>query len=91
MAQSSPEVNMAILANGAELTRMTVASMMSNENVRDFFAQPAARETVYGVFMMAVHNRLDGAIRGLPTGQFNKSVMQGAHQSGAVNPNVTAK
>lgn len=90
MSNSVPATNMAILANGAELTRLTVASMMSNDNVRAFFAAPAARETVYQLFAMAVHAKLDPAIRSLPTGQFKATVMQGAHQSGSVRPNVTA-
>ncbi|BAQ02564.1 hypothetical protein [Burkholderia phage FLC6] len=89
--QSAPQTNMAILANGAELTRNTVASMMTNENVRNFFGQPAARDTVYRVFMMKVHKKLEGALRNMPSGQFNKSVRTGEHQSGAVNPNVIAK
>jgi hypothetical protein len=89
--QSSPETNMAILANGAELTRNTVASMMTNENVRNFFGQPAARDTVYRLFMMKVHKKLEAALRGMPTGQFNKSVQQGDHTSGGSNPNVTAQ
>lgn len=88
MAQS-PEVNMAILANGAELTRNTVASMMSNENVRDFFGTPASRENVYHMFMLAVHKKLEGRLRGMATGQFNKSVQTGDHTSGGANPNVT--
>lgn len=87
---ASPENNMAILANAAELTRLTVASMMSNEAVRNLFGQPAARENVYAAAVMAVHKKLDGQIRNLATGQFNKSVLTGGHQSGATNPNVTA-
>lgn len=91
MAQSSPETNMAILANAAELVRNTVASMMSNESVRNYFGQPASRENVYRVVQMAIHKKLEGKIRDLPTGQFNKSVLQGQHQSGAINPNVSAQ
>lgn len=90
MAQSAPEVNMAVLANGAELTRNTVASMMTNENVRNYFGQPAARETVYRTFMLMVHKKLEGRLRNLPSGQFGRSVREGEHQSGAVNPNVSA-
>lgn len=89
--QSAPQTNMAILANGAELTRNTVASMMTNENVRNFFGQPAARETVYRAFVMKVHKKLERALHNMPSGQFNKSVREGEHQSGAVNPNVIAK
>lgn len=88
--QSSPENNMAVLGNVAELTRLTVASMMTNETVRNLFGQPAARETVYNAAVLAVHKRLSGEIRNLPTGQFNKSVLQGDHQSGAGYANVTA-
>lgn len=90
MAQSSPETNMAILANGAELTRNTVASMMTNENVRNYFGQPASRDNVYRLFMMKVHKNLEARIRNMAGGQFNKSVREGEHQSGAVNPNVSA-
>lgn len=66
MSNSIPSTNMALIANGAELTRMTVASMMSNDSVRSFFAAPAARESVYQMFVMAVHARLDPAIRACP-------------------------
>ena len=90
MSQSSPENNMAICANAAELTRLTVASMMSNEKVRNLFGQPSARENVYAAVMAAINNKLSGATRNLPTGQFNKSVLTGGHQSGANTPNVTA-
>jgi hypothetical protein len=90
MAQSSPEFNMALLGNAAEMTRLTVSSMMSNENVRNLFGQPAARENVYAAVMLAVNKRLSGRLRNMPTGQFNKSVLQGKHQSGAGNPNVSA-
>jgi hypothetical protein len=40
--------------------------------------------------MLAVNKRLSGRLRNMPTGQFNKSVLQGKHQSGAGNPNVSA-
>jgi hypothetical protein len=40
--------------------------------------------------MLAVNKRLSGRLRNMPTGQFNKSVLQGTHQSGAGNPNVSA-
>lgn len=89
--QTSPEINMAILANGAELTRNTVASMMTNENVRNFFGQPATRDTVYRLFMSHVHKRLEASLRAMPSGQFNKSVQQGKQTSGGSNPNVTAQ
>lgn len=90
MAHLSPETNMAIIANAAELTRLTVSEMMSNENVRNLFGQPAARDNVYAAVNLAIHKRLSGYIRNLPTGQFNKSVMQGDHQSGVNTPNVKA-
>jgi hypothetical protein len=90
MAHASPEINMAILANVAEMTRLTVSSMMSNENVRNLFGMPAARENVYAAAVLAVNKKLSGRIRNLPGGQFNKSVLQGKHQSGAGTPNVSA-
>jgi hypothetical protein len=90
MAHSSPEINMAIIANAAEMTRLTVSSMMSNDNVRNLFGMPAARENVYAAVSLAVHKKLSGQIRNLPGGQFNKSVLQGSHQSGAGTPNVSA-
>lgn len=90
MPHLSPQINMGLLANAAELTRLVVSEMMSNENVRNLFADPSARETVYATATLAVHKKLSSAIRDLPTGQFNKSVLQGSHQSGAKNPNISA-
>ncbi len=90
MAHLSPQINMAVLANAAELTRLVVSEMMSNENVRDLFASPSARENVYATVNLAVHKKLSGVLRDLPTGQFNKSVLQGGHQSGAITPNFSA-
>lgn len=90
MAQISPENNMAIIANAAELTRLTVASMMSNEAVRNLFGQPSARENVYATVNLAINKRLSADLRAMPGGQFNKSVLTGSHQSGSVHPNVKA-
>lgn len=88
MSTTSPANNMAIIANAAELTRLTVSSMMSNQKVRDLFGSPAIRANVYAAVVQALHKRIDGEIRNLPTGQFNKTVLTGAHQSGAGTPNV---
>lgn len=90
MAQSTPETNMAILANAGEFVAATVAKMMSNANVRNLFSRPDARENVYRGVVLAVHKKLDGQIRNLPTGQFNKSVLQGEHQSRSAYPVVSA-
>lgn len=90
MAQSTPETNMAILANAGEIVCNTVASMMGNETVKNLFTRPDARENVYRGVMLAVHKKLEGRIRDMPTGQFNKSVLQGEHQSRGVYPNVSA-
>lgn len=88
MSTSAPANNMAIIANAAELTRLTVQSMMTNQNVRDLFGSPAIRANVYAALNQALFKQLDGSIRNLPTGQFNKSVMVGGHQSGGNTPNV---
>lgn len=88
MAQSSPETNMAILANGAELTVLTVAEMMNSEEVRNLFGHPMARENVHRAFILAVHKKIEPEIRAMPTGQFNSSVLTGRHQAGTPNINV---
>ena len=88
MSTSSPANNMAIIANGAELTRLTIASMMSNEKVRNLFGSPAIRADVYAAFSQALHKRLEASIRNMPTGQFNKTVMTGGNQSGGNTPNI---
>lgn len=90
MSEQTPVVNMAILANAAELTRNVVASMMTADAVKNLFGQPAGRENVYNVVMMAVNKRLAAQLAVLPTGQFNKSVQNGRPSSrGQTNPNET--
>lgn len=88
MSSTSPANNMAIIANAAELTRLTVAAMMTNEKVRDLFGSPAIRANVYAAVCQAVQKRLDASTRNMATGQFNRTVQTGGHQSGNVTPNV---
>lgn len=88
MSQSTPAVNMVLLANAADLTRLAVSSMMDAPAVSNFFGQPMARENVYRVLMMAVNRKLSVKLNALPSGQFNKSVQTGGNTSGQSNPNV---
>lgn len=88
MSTTSPANNMSIVANAAELTRLTVSAMMTNEKVRNLFGSPAIRANVYATLCQAVQKRLDTATRNMPTGQFNQTVQTGGHQSGNITPNV---
>lgn len=81
--------NLLILANAAELARLTIASMMTEDTVRNLFGQPAARESVYRAVNAAVQRKLSNHLDSLPTGQFMKSVQtNGTTQRGQVNPNA---
>lgn len=88
MSYTTPAVNMAILANAAELTRLTVTSMMDEKTVSSFFGQPLARENVYRVLMLAINKKLAAKLNAMPTGQFNKTVQTGGNTRGQTNPNV---
>lgn len=88
MSDQTPVLNMAILANAAELTRNVVSAMMSNESVKNLFGQPAARENVYATTMLAIQKRLTAQLTVMPSGQFNKTVQTGAPSPrGQANPN----
>lgn len=89
MSTSAISTNLLILANAAEMARLTIVSMMSEQCVANLFGQPAARESVYRALNVAVQRRLSNKIQSLPTGQFMKSVQTNSTTNrGQTNPNA---
>lgn len=91
MSNTNPENNMAVIANAAELAALTVNQLLSTDKVKLLLNTSAARKNIYNAVVLALHKRLSGEIRNLPTGQFNATVRTGGHQSGAMVPNVNVQ
>ena len=76
MNQLTPERNMLLLANAAELATLVVQQLVGQKEVSEFFSKPEARAVIATGVVTSIQRNLQPQIRGLSTGQFLRSVQE---------------
>lgn len=81
MSTLTPENNMVVLANAAELATVIFYNMIGEESARKYFGTATSRAVLADSVMAAVQRKISPAIRELPTGQFMAAVKRGESRS----------